>query len=199
MTIAFDTTERGAVRVRLHDGKKEVRRTRKMFADALLYFVAGLVKKNHPDLIAVGVFKVSVAPKHEGRGWKCEIHQIVSGAKKTELEKIFSSSRPAAGNFLRVKEVTNLAQAISDVLKRDVQGWRHPYRTEITPDRPKKVRRAEYYEWLLGLSSDERMVRYGCDRYFNKLKKKPRVVRVKVPKKPHILFSYSHTCLEAIP
>jgi Inactive homolog of metal-dependent proteases, putative molecular chaperone len=53
MTIAFDTTERGAVRVRLHDGKKEVRRTRKMFADALLYFVAGLVKKNHPDLIAV--------------------------------------------------------------------------------------------------------------------------------------------------
>jgi hypothetical protein len=137
----------------------------------------------NPDLIAVGVFKVSVAPKHEGGGWKCEIHQIVSGAKKTELEKVFSTSRPAVGNFLRVKEVTNLGQAISDVLKRDVEGWKHPYRTEMTPDRPKKVRRAECYEWLLDLSADERMVRYGCDRYFNKLKKKPRVVRVKVPKK----------------
>jgi len=137
----------------------------------------------NPDLIAVGTFKVSVAPKHEGSGWKCEIHQIIAGAKKKELEKVFSSSRPAAGNFLRVKEVPNLAQAISDVLKRGVEGWRHPYRTETTPDRPKKARRAEYYEWLLDLSADERVVRYGCDRYFNKLKKKLRLVRQKVPKK----------------
>jgi hypothetical protein len=136
----------------------------------------------YPGLIAVGTFKVSVAPKHEGSGWKCEIHQIVSGAKRKDLEKVFSSSRHASGNFLRVKEVTNLGQAISDVLKRDVQGWQHPYQTEITPDRPKKGHRAEYYEWLLGLSADERMVRYGCDRYFNKLKKKPRVFPIKVGK-----------------
>jgi hypothetical protein len=142
-----------------------------------------LDKLYYPTLIAVGTFKVSVAPRHEGGGWKCEIHQIVSGAKKAELEKVFSTSRPAAGNFLRVKEVTNLGQTISDVLKRGVEGWRHPYRTETTLDRPKKGQRAEYYEWLLDLSADERMGRYGCDRYFNKLKKKPRVVRVKVPKK----------------
>src|ERR1035437_509872 len=136
-----------------------------------------------PSLVAVGVFKVSVAPKHEGGGWKCEIHQIVSGAKKKELEKVFSSSRHASGNFLKVKEVTNLGQAISDVLKRDVQGWQHLYQTEITPDRPKKGHRAEYYEWLLDLSANERVVRYGCDKYFNQLKKKPRLVRVKMPKK----------------
>jgi hypothetical protein len=136
----------------------------------------------NPDLIAVGVFKVSVAPKHEGGGWKCEIHQIISGAKKTELEKIFSSSRPASGNFLKVKEVTNLGQTISDVLKRDVQGWQHLYQTEITPDRPKKGHRAEYYEWLLDLNADERVVRYGCDQHFNKLKKKPRVVPQKIRK-----------------
>jgi hypothetical protein len=136
----------------------------------------------YPDLIAVGVFKVSVAPKHEGGGWKCEIHQIVSGAKKKELEKVFSSSRHASGNFLKVKEVTNLGQAISDVLKRDVQGWQHLYQTEITPDRPKKGHRAEYYEWLLDLSPADRVVRYGCDRHFNKLKKKPRLVPVKVRK-----------------
>jgi hypothetical protein len=136
----------------------------------------------NPDLIAVGTFKVSVAPKHEGSGWKCEIHQIIAGAKKKELEKVFSSGRPAAGNFLKVKEVTNLGQTISDVLKRDVQGWQHPYRTETTPDRPKKVHRAEYYSWLLSLRPNDRMIRYGCDRYFNRLKKKPRVVHHKIRK-----------------
>ncbi len=156
----------------------------------------------NPDLIAVGTFKVSVTAKHEGSGWKCEIHQIISGAQKVELEKVFSTSRHASGNFLRVKKVTNLGQAISDVLKRDVEGWRHPYRTEITPDRPKKGHRAEYYEWLLDLSANERIVRYGCDRYFNRLKKKSRVVRVKVPKKrpypvwlsPYMFGGHSENC-----
>ena len=133
----------------------------------------------NPDLVAVGIIRVSVAPKHEGRGWKCEIHQIISGAKKKELENVFSTSRDASDNFLRVKKITNLGQTISDLLKRDVQGWRHPYQTETTPDRPRKGHRAEYYEWLLDLSANERMVRYGCDRYFNRLKKKPRLVRQK--------------------
>jgi len=125
---------------------------------------------------------VSVAPQHEGRGWKCEIHQIIAGAKKKELEKVFSTSRNVSGNFLRVKEVTNLGQTISDVLKRNVQGWQHPYRTETTPDRPKKVHRAEYYSWLLSLRPNDRMIRYGCDRYFNRLKKRPRVVHQKIRK-----------------
>lgn len=31
--------------------------------------------------------------------------------------------------------------------------------------------RAEYYEWLLTLRPNDRTVSYGCDRYFNKLKK----------------------------
>ena len=53
-----------------------------------------------------------------------------------------------------MKEVTNLGQTISDVLKRDVQGWQHLYQTEITPDRPKKGHRAEYYKWLLDLSAN---------------------------------------------
>jgi hypothetical protein len=154
----------------------------------------------NPGLIAVGTFKASVAPKHEGSGWKCEIRQIVSGAKKTELEKVFSTSRPAAGNFLRVKKIINLGQTISDVLKRDVQGWQHLYQTEITPDRPKKSHRAEYYEWLLGLSSDERMVRYGCDRYFKRLKKKPRLVPQKKKRpspiwlSPYMFGSHPSNC-----
>jgi tRNA A37 threonylcarbamoyladenosine modification protein TsaB len=53
MMIAFDTTERGIVRVRLESGAKVVRRTRKMFADDLLNFTHLLIKKNRPSLIAV--------------------------------------------------------------------------------------------------------------------------------------------------
>ena len=135
-----------------------------------------------PGLVAVGVFKTLVAPKHEGGGWKCEIHQIVSGAKKVELEKVFATSRRNVGNFVHVKEVKNLGQTISDMLKRGVEGWQHPYRTELTPDLPKKSHRAEYYKWLLTLRPNDRMIRYGCDRYFNKLKKQPRVVQQKVRK-----------------
>ena len=79
-----------------------------------------------PDLIAVGTFKVSISREQNGGRWICEIHQIISGAQKVELEKVFSTSRHASGNFLRVKKVTNLGQTISDVLKRDVQGWHTP-------------------------------------------------------------------------
>ena len=124
-----------------------------------------------PRVVAVGTFKVSVAPKHEGGGWKYEIHQIVSGARKAELEKAFATSRRSSGNSLRVKQVTNLGRAISDVLKCDVRGWQHPYRTEITPDRPKKAQRAEYYEWLLGLSADERLNSLWLRRAFQKAEK----------------------------
>jgi tRNA A37 threonylcarbamoyladenosine modification protein TsaB len=53
MIIAFDTTDRGLVRVRLEDGAKTVRRTRKMFADELLNFINPLLKKNHPKFVAV--------------------------------------------------------------------------------------------------------------------------------------------------
>jgi tRNA A37 threonylcarbamoyladenosine modification protein TsaB len=53
MIVAFDTTERGIVRVRLDGARKAVRRTRKMFADDLLNFIRPLFKKNRPDLIVV--------------------------------------------------------------------------------------------------------------------------------------------------
>lgn len=137
----------------------------------------------NPGLIAVGTFKVSTAPKHEGEGWKCEIHQIVACAEKAELENAFSTSRPHPGNFLRVREVTNLGQTISEVLKRDVQAWQHPYQPENKLDRPKRARRTEYYEWRLDLKPGDRMVRYGCDRHYNKLQKAPRLIVEEVPKK----------------
>jgi hypothetical protein len=76
-----------------------------------------LDRLNEPKIVAVGTFKVSVAPKYMGQLWMCEIHQIIAGAKEEELEKVFCSTRPAPGtqNFARVKEVKNLGQTISNV------------------------------------------------------------------------------------
>jgi len=143
-----------------------------------------LDRLNEPKIVAVGTFKVSVAPKYMGQLWMCEIHQIIAGAKEEDLEKVFCSTRPVPGtqNFARVKEVKNLGQTISNVLKRDLQGWQHPF-IEGTVARPKKTQRAEYYEWSLGLHLGVRMIRYGCDRYFNRLAKHQRPLHLKPPKK----------------
>jgi hypothetical protein len=46
-----------------------------------------------------------------------------------------------------------------------------------------KAQRREFYRWLLGLSPGARIIRYGCDRYFNKLEKRSRPIRAKIKKK----------------
>jgi hypothetical protein len=113
------------------------------------------------------------------------IHQIVIGATKEELDKVFTKTRPGKYdlNFLRVSRVTNVGQTICDVLRREPQVWQHPWdNNEPSSSRPAKTYRAEYYVWTLKLSRGERMFRYGCDRHFNPLIKKPRQVHVKLPK-----------------
>jgi hypothetical protein len=140
----------------------------------------------NPDIVAVGTFKVSLSVEYGSIRWIAEIHQIVVGATKEDLDRIFSKGRPGKDvlNFFRVRPVTNLGRTICDVLRREPQVWRHP-RDENEPgsSRPAKRYRAEYYTWALGLSCGERMFRYGCDRYFNSLKKKPQVIPLKLPKR----------------
>jgi hypothetical protein len=53
----------------------------------------------------------------------------------------------------------------------------------------------EFYRWLLGLTPDARMIRYGCDRYFNKLEKQPRMLEPKVRKKRPYPYWLSLICL----
>jgi len=136
-----------------------------------------------PSMVAVGTFKVSAASKYQGNLWICEIHQIVAGAEREDLERVYGIGRRSANwtNFVWVKEIENLGQAVSNVLRQDLEGWQNPYH-EPDPWRPKKEQRNEFYAWLLDLSPAARMIRYGCDRYFNKLEKKPRTFQPKVPK-----------------
>jgi hypothetical protein len=136
-----------------------------------------------PNIIAVGSFKAAVAPEDYGKLWICEIHQIVAGdVSKEELERAFETKNFSAEfQSLRVTEIENLGQAIHAVLSYDLQGWQHPF-NELAAWRAKKAQREEFYCWLLDLKRDARLIRYGCDRYFNKLtNKKPKSPK---PRKP---------------
>jgi hypothetical protein len=157
----------------------------------------------NPDIVAVGTFKASFSSAYGGPRWIAEIHLIVAGAKKEDLDRVLSRSRPGQSlNSLRVKRVDNLGPSIAEVLRRDPQRWQHPANNESSSARPKKTYRAEYYVWALRLPLGARMIRYGCDRYFNPLKKKPRVIRPKTRKKrpspywlvPYMFGSHPQNC-----
>jgi hypothetical protein len=146
-----------------------------------------LDRLNNPKLVVVGTFKVAVAPEHLGEQWICEIHEIIAGAEYSEtdkgkLEGVFRNKRPS-GSFgnVRVKEVDALGPVLRDVLRRNLQCWHHPYiESESWPI--KTTQFTEFYAWLLGLDPGARMIRYGCDRNFNKLSKKQRAFCPKVKK-----------------
>ena len=138
----------------------------------------------NPELVAGGTFKVSLAPECLEPHWICEIHEIIVGAQKDDLEKAFSinGSREKYDSFLGITKVKNIGQTISDVLRADLQGWQHPLWPDGSPAKPKKAHREEFCQWLLSVRFGERMIRYGCDRYFNRLNKKPRTIRPKIRK-----------------
>jgi hypothetical protein len=146
------------------------------------------------DIVAVGMFKVLIAFEDSGPRWTPEIHEIVAGPTKIELHTAFQNSRPGNLDFIRVDPVESLGEAISSVLRRDLEGR--------IGSSPKKSHRAEFYRWLIRLPIGVRIIRYGCDRYFNKLVKPPRQRLIKVPKKrpypywlePSMYGSHPMTC-----
>ena len=127
------------------------------------------------DIVAVGMFKMVIALEDNGPRWIPEIHEIVAGPTRSELYTAFQNSRPGNLDFIRVDPVESSGEAISSVLRRDLEG-----RIGLSP---KKSHRAEFYRWLIRLPIGARIIRYGCDRYFNKLVKQPRLRTVKIPKK----------------
>jgi hypothetical protein len=128
------------------------------------------------DIVAVGTFKILVALESSGPRWIPEIHEVVAGPTKSELYTAFQNTRPGNLDFIRVDPVENLGEAISSVMRRDLEGR--------AGTSPKRSHRAEFYRWLLRVPVGTRIIRYGCDRYFNKLVKQPRLRTVKIPKKP---------------
>jgi hypothetical protein len=138
-------------------------------------------------IVAVGSFKVAPSPPHDTKRWICEIHQVIAGAQKEELERALSTRRYRGEirtkllepfeDYLRVKEIHDLGPTVSEILRCDLSGWQHPWRHEIPPERPRA-----------------RLIRYGCDRYFQKLEKEPRTPpppKVR-RKRPYPFWLYKH-------
>jgi hypothetical protein len=200
----------------LKNGNKplfEVRYTRGMWArpsGQLRYAPIAAAKKLNrraldklfmPSLVAVGLFRVSVEDHYDRYQWIFEIHEIVAGASREELERVFPSRGrgPTRSNSVWLREVTDLGQALSRVFRRDLDAWSGPARNNDEVEGPTKRHRRQFYKWLLDLRVGARLVRYGCDQYFNKLHKKPRTYRAAVRKPrpyPYHLKPYMFGCRE---
>jgi hypothetical protein len=96
----------------------------------------------------------------------------LSDAEVTELEAL--KARLEYRSFVWVAEVESIGQAVNQVFERSVHAWQDIL--QLIPDVSpvQRPHQAEYYTWLLGLPVNARIIRYGCDRYFNKLQKQPR-------------------------
>jgi hypothetical protein len=142
------------------------------------------------DVLSVGLFKTSI--DRVAKRWIGEIHVIIAGMVQEELRQAFAVQRRRRGhsrNICSVKAVSDLASTLIEVFKPDLRNW-HPPNSVQADHVPKKRDRAESYGWRLHLAPRERLIRYGADRYFNQLQKKPRVIHHKVKKKrpyPHWL------------
>lgn len=142
---------------------------------------------NDPGIVAVG--SVKVAPTYEEpKGWICEIHQVVGGVDRSDIDNydkrqyISSQIEVPHQNVLWAKRIKNLARALSDVFDYRFATWQYPCDAVSVP-KANKEQRTEYYDWALNLRMGERVIRYGCDRYFNRLEKEHRLVRIKSRKR----------------
>ncbi len=102
---------------------------------------------NMPALVVVGTFKAYATPENGTPQWKGEMHLIVAGAEKEELEKVLfgGGHRTNLDICVRIMPVENLGQTISRVLRRDLQAWQHPWNAALDCAPPTKPERTEFY------------------------------------------------------
>jgi len=102
---------------------------------------------NLPALVVVGTFKAYAAVESETLEWKGEMHLIVAGAMKEQLEKVLSGGKHhrTLDICVRVLSVDNLGQTISRVLRGELQAWQHPWQPWLDCVPPTKQNRTEFY------------------------------------------------------
>jgi hypothetical protein len=140
-------------------------------------------------VVAVGTVKVFAAPARDENAqdvWRWEIHEFVSCSSRALLEQALLPERldPGISSYVYIRPVDDLTEVIGRVLTHDLVEWNHP-RVATDPVQPAKKWRKAYYRWALRLKANDRLVRYGCDRYFNRLKKPPRVHRPPPKRRPY--------------
>ena len=125
-----------------------------------------------PTTVAIG----HVDAWYAWRKWEIGATLLVAGPDESERRSAF----PSQSLYIREAEV---ASAVLSNLKSAY----HAKRSSIfaLEGDPPKRRRGEYYAWLASVASESRLIRYGTDRYFNRLAKvaKPANPKVKRARK----------------
>jgi hypothetical protein len=154
----------------------------------------------NPDLVAIGTFKVGPATLASKVLWVAEIHELIAGAER-DIDDIKDAFLPM--NFppmgmadypdvIWAEKVENVGQDLSNIFDYRLKPYNDPREAGVY--RPAKLTMAlgeEYYRWRFPVPTNTCLIRYGCDRYFNKLDKEPRKMRSpKKRKYPEWLIPY---------
>jgi hypothetical protein len=128
------------------------------------YLRRALDNLGQPATVAVGVMDAWYGGQH----WELGAQFLIAGPGKSELFDAFPS-----GVTLQIKKVRDAAKAANALLVAGHRAKCLPPYDAFEPE-PRSRRRGEYYAWLVGCPVGSRLFRYGCDRYFNPLKKSKR-------------------------
>jgi len=138
------------------------------------YLRRALDNLGQPGTISVGVLDAW----YGWQQWELGAQFLIAGPSKSELFDTFP-----LGAALRIEKVSDAGNAARALLVAGRRAKSLPPYDALEPE-PKSRRRGEYYAWLVGCPVGSRLFRYGCDRYFNALKKSNRQGVAK-PKKRH--------------
>ena len=129
----------------------------------------------NPTIVAVGSFKVAAAANSAQR-WIFEAHLLVAGVEAKDLEELLTEQRPGLwfDNFWLVKPAKDVDAVARRILRRDLLYWIPPVHCGDDRQRMSNALRTELYAWLFGWKLSDLTIRYGCDRHYRHLAKKPR-------------------------
>lgn len=117
-----------------------------------------------PLTFAVGVFDASWGPER----WNVGARVLVTTPPGVDLCRAFDHTKDIDGP-LELLAVPHVDRALKQLFRDGQQAKSTTWSADGNVPRPSL--RGEYYSWLAGLAAGDRLFRYGCDRYFNRLKK----------------------------
>jgi hypothetical protein len=132
--------------------------------------------------------------------WRVGAAVIVAAPASVDIYRAFDRTKDIAGP-LEIVSVTDVRAALEELFISSQRAKRGGH-SEDERVRPKDKLREEYYCWLASMKPGKRVFRYGCDRYLNPLKKRPRRMRLKANKRhpnpfwlePHQFHPYDSYC-----
>ena len=133
-----------------------------------------LDRLRQPQTIAVGV----IDAWYGWRQWELGARWLIVGPSKSELFDVFRVG--VAPQIDLIRDVGKTAKALFAA----GQCAKHLPPFDAVSSELGRRRRGEYYAWLAACPPGGRVLRYGCDRYFNPLEKAQPLLHLR-PKKGH--------------